>query len=442
MYITISRNSTTSVRGFVDYLDKGVSDSDKLVAYLDKEGGVDKFFNEKNGISSTEVVEKIDRNCLKLSRDEARFYSMVIAPSKEELASLDSKAERMVEYCANNGIKVTKEQAVEQLLQEYTCCVMDQYAKQFGREEMGINSSRDLVWYGRVESDRYYKWNSAEVLENKRLLSEIESLKPTVERERADSSYIMRDSLSHSERKLISLEKKLHRENGEVIKEMTPKVGYNSHIHVVVSRRNKGQTTKLSPLSQGRRSESHQVGGKRVIAGFNRDDFYEKCEATFDRDFDYHRSYTNSYNYHKEGSYSKEKAKAWYHTRYPDEQYSYQKSRANTQQHSHLQEPESRADAERATNQFGVTNIAKQHITNALRRNLGDGVGEYVNSINKALSLVAKGKQIRRQAVAKFAGKQAVSAVANLNPYTKVAKVAIDIISSVSSVTPKSYSYD
>ena len=46
---------------------------------------------------------------------------------------------------------------------------------------------------------------------------------------------------------------------------------------------------KLSPLSNSKGQNDHQVGGRNVQIGFNRVDFKIKCEEKFDYQFSYDR---------------------------------------------------------------------------------------------------------------------------------------------------------
>lgn len=112
----------------------------KLGMYLEKENlhkQADKkeyFFSlHENKVAVEEVIRMIDQNGKgQLGKNDAKFYSVVIAPSQEELAVLESDSEK---------------------LKEYTRAVMQTYAENFNRDLQ----ADDLVWFAKVEKERHYK---------------------------------------------------------------------------------------------------------------------------------------------------------------------------------------------------------------------------------------------------------------------------------------------
>lgn len=118
-------------------------------------------------------------------------------------------------------------------IKEYTRMVMESYAKNFNK---GLKSS-DLVWFGKVEFHRHYKGFEKEVL------------------------------------------------NG-LAKQGERKPGLNTHVHLIISRKDKTQKLKLSPMT------NHRQSSKGVIkSGFNRMQFKVECEKAFDKHFQYKRSH-------------------------------------------------------------------------------------------------------------------------------------------------------
>ena len=113
--------------------------SKKAILYLEKEQNFrDKslrkdecFFNQKgNDFTAEEAIKKIDSNRRGLGKNDAKYYSLIIAPSQKELSILD-----------NGNLK------------EYTKNLMKLYAKQFNRD---VNSE-DLVWFAKLEHTRKNK---------------------------------------------------------------------------------------------------------------------------------------------------------------------------------------------------------------------------------------------------------------------------------------------
>ena len=140
----------------------------------------------------------------------------------------------------------------------------------------------DLLWYGKVETQRHYNHKDREVIRNKELLREIEIEKNNPE-------------------KIKELEAKLNRDpfTKEVIKHDTLKGGDNFHVHVLVSRHDKTNHNardkiSLSPLSAAR--DKMLLAGKNQV-GFNRSAFFKTAEQTFDKKFEYARPINQSYEY-------------------------------------------------------------------------------------------------------------------------------------------------
>jgi hypothetical protein len=225
------------------------SSSAKLVSYLDKEKHIEgdektKYFFSANrdGISKWEVIQKIDENGKSqgLKANEDRFYSIIIAPSQDELKQLGNNSEK---------------------LKEYTRTVMENYAKNFNK---GLQSE-DLVWYAKIENDRKFTYKDPET-------------KSTIDDEGNNQ--------------------KQQAKKGEL------KPGDNRHIHIVVSRcaareninvlqeEKKERTAKLSPLT------NHKGESKGPVqCGFDRKNFIRLNEYSFDKDFNYERRLEESFDY-------------------------------------------------------------------------------------------------------------------------------------------------
>src|SRR5690606_3034357 len=72
------------------------------------------------------------------------------------------------------------------------------------------------------------------------------------------------------------------------------KEGQQTHIHIIVSRRDVTNTYTLSPMAKHKASEV-ELNGKTVKRGFDRDSFYQAAEKTFDRTTGFKRNYVESY---------------------------------------------------------------------------------------------------------------------------------------------------
>lgn len=233
MYINITDNKEAANKG----------SSGKLVNYLEKENRVENgkepelwFNHQRQDLQAYEVRRALDGNNAKLGKDEAKFFLVNISPSQKELAHLKE----------HFGKAELKEQ-----LKEYAEKVMDEYAGNFKRP--GINSSKDLLWFAKLENHRYYTFKDKEV------------------------------------------------QNGTK-KRGEKKAGDQLHIQVIVSRRDITNKIKLSPMnsSKGRNAEHSKKMGQ-----FDRMAFKQCGETLFDEKFNFERNLKDTLAYaniYKNGS--------------------------------------------------------------------------------------------------------------------------------------------
>ena len=267
MYVTISAQKlgdqySQSVTRFAEYLDKENEGKD----LLDREP----FFDHNNDqVSRFHVIKDIDANTRKLKQKEPKFYSITLNPSRDEL----------------NLISRSRED-----LRKYTRSVMEQYATCFKNEIHGKPVSiNDIVYYAKIERGRTYNYWDKEVKENARALSKMKDLNKDL----ADT----KDPV-----KIKNIEKEIentyrfapHKHNGILADTGVAKPGYQDHVHVIVSRKDRSNSFSLSPGSKYKSSEA-LLNGKEVKRGFDRDGFFDKAEKTFDRVFEIDRNYMASY---------------------------------------------------------------------------------------------------------------------------------------------------
>lgn len=274
MYITITAQSlrgnfSQSAAAFVDYLEK------------ENEGKpmpeIEHFFNhEHNEISAEEVVKDIDGNTAKLKKSEPKFYSITLNPSQRELKAIGDSPEA---------------------LKQYTREAMKEYAKAFNREIDGKPVSiDDIKYYAKVERQRTFKGTDKEIRENQPYATKILELKQQVRSIQREETT---GNIKRLEKDIARLERKApHQLNGKRIVRDMPKPGPQSHIHIIVSRKDMSNRFSLSPGSKYKASEV-EMNGKMVKRGFDRDAFYKNAEKTFDSMFKYKRNYVESYVAHK-----------------------------------------------------------------------------------------------------------------------------------------------
>ena len=96
-----------------------------------------------------------------MKRDD-KFYMLSINPSQDEAAHLIRKVtgKQVTEF---EQLTVEEQEKVIHELKNYSRNCMDLYAENFRREK--IKSGKDLVYLGRVETERHYRNSDEEVKE-------------------------------------------------------------------------------------------------------------------------------------------------------------------------------------------------------------------------------------------------------------------------------------
>ncbi|MCR9228375.1 MAG: DUF5712 family protein [Flavobacteriaceae bacterium] len=274
MYVTITKQNmegkhSQSVADFVAYLEK--ENEGKTISDMEH------FFNQyEEEISSTEVIQEIDGNTAKLKKIEPKFYSITINPSANELKRLQDHSEE---------------------LKQYTRELMKEYAKSFNREIDGrAVSVDDIKYYAKIEHQRTFKGTDKQIQENQPYATKILELKNEIRKiERGE----LEGNIKQLQKKITQLEKDApHQLNGKRIVRGMPKEGSQSHIHIIVSRKDMSNKYSLSPGSKYRASEV-MFKGKKVQRGFDRDKFFKASEKTFDKLFQYKRNYVETYTARK-----------------------------------------------------------------------------------------------------------------------------------------------
>jgi len=243
---TLGANNTGSCYSLAQYLDKenqelekriGTSKSISDIALFEKRK--QHFFDaSSNQVSIVSVIDKIDNNKKKLGKKDAKYYAPTVSFSQKELEHLSEiatgrKVDNVWELSDSEYLKFNN------LIREYGRKVMDGYAVNFNRQNKGLNEGQDLVYFGKIEHFRKFKGNDDKV------------------------------------------------KNG-AFRSGDYKPGLNSHIHFIVSRKDKTQKMKLSPVANAR-SKERTIGNNKYHVGFDRTEWIKKNEKTFDKLFKYKR---------------------------------------------------------------------------------------------------------------------------------------------------------
>mgnify|MGYP006394240549 CR=1 FL=1 len=267
MYINISSQKmgstyTSSVGSYVSYLEK--EDQDKHLELKEH------FFDQENDrVSPERVIMEIDGNTAKLRQHDPKFYSLVVSPNQRELKAIGNDPS---------------------LLRGYIREMMDDYARSFNRnQEVRVE---DLKYFAKIEHERTYRGYEKQVQENAPYRKEIARLRNEIRKvERGEAKGFI-SKLQKKIDKQVAMAP--HKRNGKMIAAGMKKEGHQTHVHIIVSRRDQTNTYTLSPMAKHKASEV-QLNGKLVKRGFDRDNFFEAAEKTFDRVSGFQRNYVESY---------------------------------------------------------------------------------------------------------------------------------------------------
>jgi len=267
MYIAITKQQmgatyTSSVTDFVNYLEK--ENEEKHPVYQEH------FFDQYNDqIAPEKVISEIDNNTAKLKKTEPKFYSLVISPSAKELKHINNDAT---------------------LLQKYVRELMKDYADSFFRDR-NITVD-DIKYFAKIEHERTYRGFEKKVKENLPFRNKIAKLKHDIVKVRNGE---IKGNINSIQKSIKKLEQQApHKVDGKILVEGMKKEGIQTHIHIIVSRKDVTNTYSLSPGAKFKESETI-LNGKKVKQGFHRDKFFEMSEKTFDRVFDYDRNFVEKY---------------------------------------------------------------------------------------------------------------------------------------------------
>ncbi len=267
MYIAISPQKmgstyTSSVGAYVEYLEK-----EDIGKHPDLK---ENFFDQYNDrIAPEKVISEIDGNTAKLRKRDPKFYSMVVSPSQRELKAMNNDPAHLRRY-------------VRELMKDYA----DSF---YRNQQVNVDS---IKYYAKIEHQRTFRGFEKQVTENAPYRKELAKLRNDVRRmERGE----IKGNVKKMERKIERLQDQApHKQNGKMIVAGMQKEGFQTHVHIIISRKDVTNTYTLSPLAKHKASEVI-LNGKPTKRGFDRDKFYGASEKTFDRVTGYNRNYVETY---------------------------------------------------------------------------------------------------------------------------------------------------
>lgn len=210
--------------------------SEQLVTYLEKENRVAEKLNQP------EYWFNQDSNNIQPYDVRYTIDNNIAKLSKDEtkffLINI-SPSEKEISYLKEQY----GEDGAKQQLKQYANQVMNDYALNFKRNN--INSNKDLVYFGKLENYRYYTYKDEEV-------------------------------------------KNGHAKKGD------QKPGEQTHVQIIVSRKDASNGIKLSPLNNSRgKNQAHSL----KMGQFDRIAFKQITEKRFDKIFSYERELKETFKY-------------------------------------------------------------------------------------------------------------------------------------------------
>ena len=244
---TLGADNKGSCSNLAIYLEKENEELDKLIKKASSMSEISQLENRKQGfftaseinISTIDVISSIDNNKRKLGANDAKYFAPTISFSENELSHIAFLATGKREITSVLELNSSELEQFNNLIREYGRKAMDNYALNFNRQDKGIKTGADLVYFGKIEHFRKFKGTDKEVVDGKEISGQY-------------------------------------------------KKGLQSHIHIIVSRKDKTQQLKLSPTCNEKQT-NRKIGNNEYQVGFDRVKWINSNEKTFDEHFNYKR---------------------------------------------------------------------------------------------------------------------------------------------------------
>ena len=244
---TLGADNKGSCSNLAIYLEKENEELDKLIKKSSSMNEIFQLENRKQGfftaseinISTIDVINSIDNNKRKLGANDAKYFAPTISFSEKELSHIAFLATGKREVTSILELNSSELEQFNNLIREYGRKAMDNYALNFNRQDKGIKTGADLVYFGKIEHFRKFKGTDKEVVDGKEISGQY-------------------------------------------------KKGLQSHIHIIVSRKDKTQQLKLSPTCNEKQT-NRKIGNNEYQVGFDRVKWINSNEKIFDEHFNYKR---------------------------------------------------------------------------------------------------------------------------------------------------------
>ena len=151
-----------------EYLDKTISKSTSRDEALQLESRKQGFFTAlETNISTIEVISTIDANKKKLGANDAKYFAPTISFSEYELQHIAFLASGKSNLNSVWDLSLMELEEYNRLIREYGRKVMDNYALNFNRQDKGVQTGADLVYFGKIEHFRKFKGTDKDVIKGK-----------------------------------------------------------------------------------------------------------------------------------------------------------------------------------------------------------------------------------------------------------------------------------
>lgn len=199
---------------------------DRLVAYLLHESKENKeardiFFDQySDHIQPETVADALNNNVKGLRKGEEKFFTIIVSPSEDELQHIGNDDEKLKVFVRR---------------------IMEDYAHHFNLKDGKKLTSDDLLWFATIHADRRVK--NLDLQKQEGLLSEKETRLIAELEAKGDPN-----SLKQIERITQNASRRNARKlDGEIFQAGDKKPGFNKHVHIVVSRKDRNMQYSLNP---------------------------------------------------------------------------------------------------------------------------------------------------------------------------------------------------
>ncbi|RUA29823.1 MAG: hypothetical protein DSY77_14680, partial [Bacteroidetes bacterium] len=208
---------------------------------LKREGKAERqqfFFNQNHNVMTTiQAISIVDDNGKNkgLSKKQDRYYTLTLNFSQEEQEHLTTTiTKRPIQNV--DELNQKEYEHYNEVIKLFTQQAMRNYTANFKKDI----KENQIVWFAKIEHKRRYKGTDKEV-------------------------------------------------KSGIVKSGEQKKGLQTHVHITVSRMHKDYRINLSPLANARSGKELVLNGRKVKVGFNRSNWKELNEDSFDKMFNYKR---------------------------------------------------------------------------------------------------------------------------------------------------------